>query len=77
MLPIIIVFHQDIVYHCHKLEQRELDSFPLGKKWKSGYFFNTIIVECRKHLPWLQKSIEEMGGEIKRERVESMNVRKG
>ena len=51
-----------------------MDSFPLGKKWKSGYYFNSIVVECRRYQPWLKKSIEAMGGEIKREKVESMQV---
>merc|ERR1719369_2107128 len=70
-------FYHDIVYHSHKLEQSELDSFPLCKKWKSGYYFNSLQVECRKYLPWLKKSIEAMGGEIKREKVENMQSLSG
>jgi len=70
-------FYQDIVYHCHKLEQSELDSFPLGKKWKSGYYFNSILVECRKYLPWLKKTIKAMGADIKLEKVDNMQSLSG
>jgi len=70
--------YHDIVHHFHELSESELASFPVGgKTWRSGFFFNTLVLECRRYLPWLRKSILSLGGTLKREKVESLESLSG
>jgi len=70
--------YKDIVYHFHELSASELASFPVGgKTWLSGYYFNSLVVECRRYLPWLRKSIQSLGGTIKEEKVEKLESLSG
>ena len=59
-----------IFLNFRTLEENELKFF--GDRFKSGYFYTTVYAECKKLIPVLMKSIQELGGKIVHRKIESL-----
>ncbi|CAL4092854.1 unnamed protein product [Meganyctiphanes norvegica] len=49
--------------------EEELQMCP--GNWQYGSHFTTLVVDCRRHLPWLTKKFESQGGVIIEQKVNS------
>ncbi|KAL4234754.1 hypothetical protein ACF0H5_006396 [Mactra antiquata] len=63
-------FHHNIGYHFRDLTERELKSFPGDQK--CGWMMSTLMVECRRYLPWLTDLFLSRGGRIENRTVSSI-----
>ncbi|XP_061197407.1 D-aspartate oxidase-like [Saccostrea echinata] len=64
-------FHSKFDYAYRKLSERELKRLP--GNYTYGWATETLMVECRRYLPWLMKKFREKGGKIVRQRLYNIN----
>uniref|UniRef100_T1IJ22 FAD dependent oxidoreductase domain-containing protein n=1 Tax=Strigamia maritima TaxID=126957 RepID=T1IJ22_STRMM len=62
---------EDILPIWRKLDEDELKPFP--GNWKYGSTFKTVLVECRRFLPWMTKKFQTNGGKILKQRINSLD----
>ncbi|KAL5021664.1 hypothetical protein ScPMuIL_000819 [Solemya velum] len=52
----------NIVYNFREMTEKELSTYPDHIRY--GWAFTTVMVECRKYLPWLMRRFRERGGQV-------------
>ncbi|CAH1779645.1 unnamed protein product [Owenia fusiformis] len=60
----------DYVGNFRNCTEEELNSF--GVKYKHGWFFTTVILECRWYLPFLMKTFRRLGGKVVKQTISSL-----
>jgi len=66
---------EDVVPEYRWATESELEL--CGGGWKYGSFCETLLIECRKYLPWAMTKFLEAGGTVKRATIESFSQLKG
>ncbi|KAL5021663.1 hypothetical protein ScPMuIL_000818 [Solemya velum] len=62
---------RDILYQFRELTEKELDSFPDDVRY--GWFYTTLMVECRRYLPWLMRRFRDNGGMLITKYINALN----
>uniref|UniRef100_K1QI60 D-aspartate oxidase n=1 Tax=Magallana gigas TaxID=29159 RepID=K1QI60_MAGGI len=63
-------FHGSFDYGYRILSKSELLKLP--GNYKYGWELNTLMVECRRYLPWLMKRFKEKGGRVIRKQLKNI-----
>lgn len=58
-------------YETRKLSKDELSFLPGEPRY--GYFTDTLMIECRRYLPWLLQWFHKNGGKTRVEKIESLS----
>ncbi|GBP93849.1 D-aspartate oxidase [Eumeta japonica] len=48
-----------------------------GGDWKYGAYYSTVLIECKRHLPWLEAIITSNGGKMVNKRIDSLSSLRG
>ena len=68
-------FWKDMVIGFRRLSDAELRLYP--DRYKSGYFYTTIVCDQTKYIPWLTAKFTYKGGIIKQMKVKGFNELNG
>ncbi|XP_045193490.2 D-aspartate oxidase-like [Mercenaria mercenaria] len=58
-------------YGITELTERELADLP--GNYRYGWKYTTLMIECRRYLPWLTKRFISRGGQIEKRNIESIH----
>ncbi|XP_003705361.1 D-amino acid oxidase 1 [Megachile rotundata] len=61
---------EDLVPLYRRASDEEFDL--VGGNWKYGSFFTTLLTECRQHLPWARKKLQENGTKLTVRKLNSL-----
>ncbi|XP_056005296.1 D-aspartate oxidase-like isoform X2 [Ostrea edulis] len=64
-------FHSKFDYTFRELSKKELQRLPGNHTY--GWAQDSLMVECRRYLPWLLKKFKDKGGKIVRRRLNNIN----
>eukprot|EP00105_Crassostrea_gigas_P007547 XP_011421830.1 PREDICTED: D-aspartate oxidase [Crassostrea gigas] len=64
-------FHSSFDYGCRALSKSELLRLP--GNYTYGWELNSLMVECRRYLPWLMKRFTNKGGKVIRKKLISVD----
>ncbi|XP_064483978.1 D-amino-acid oxidase-like [Ornithodoros turicata] len=62
--------HADAFLHYRDMTAKELQMFP--SKYRYGAFFVSMIIECKRFLPYLMRRFERNGGKLKSYKVHNL-----
>ncbi|OWF46924.1 D-aspartate oxidase [Mizuhopecten yessoensis] len=65
--------HRHMDYRFSVLSSKELQRLPIGKIYKYGWWYDTLMVECRRYLPWLMKRFRKNGGYVQNQNITSLS----
>jgi len=61
----------ELAYNFRQLDEEELSGYP-GLTARYGWFYTTLLVECRQYLPHLTKKFMDFGGHIRKSKVDNL-----
>ncbi|XP_060080099.1 D-aspartate oxidase-like [Ylistrum balloti] len=70
---VALPIHRHMDYGFSVLSTEQLQRLPVGKRYKYGWWYDTLMVECRRYLPWLMKRFRTNGGYVICQRVTSLS----
>lgn len=65
---------KQVPLHCYNkrpLTREELEVLPGNPRY--GYFTDSLMIECRRYLPWLMEKFYKNGGKTRVEKIESLS----
>ncbi|XP_069138292.1 D-aspartate oxidase-like [Argopecten irradians] len=65
--------HRHMDYGFSVLSQEQMQRIPIGKQYKYGWWYDTLMVECRRYLPWLMKRFRKNGGYVICQKITSLS----
>ena len=70
------LWYKDIVLGCRVVSEEETRAFSL-QSYRSGWYYQTFLVDCRRYLPWLMLKFKESGGRVVQRKISSFAELKG
>ncbi|XP_033750236.1 D-aspartate oxidase-like isoform X4 [Pecten maximus] len=70
---VALPIHRHMDYGFSVLSNEELQRLPVGKRYKYGWWYDTLMVECRRYLPWLMKRFRKNGGYVISQKITSLS----
>ncbi|KAK0182293.1 hypothetical protein PV327_000445 [Microctonus hyperodae] len=62
---------ESILPFYRKVTNDELNM--VGKKWKYGSYFETLVIQGKYHLPWARNKLKEMGTKVMLKKLTTLN----